>query len=427
MPFLLRSLLLTVLLLAAAPAARAQTTTAPSVSEIADALRSDFIYVDPAADPTLSEGEVAQLREEIRTADVGAVYVVVLPEAALAQAGGDEGQLARAVVNEVRRDGVYAFVTGRNFVAGAAGTTPFEEGEVVDVRNAAVAANQGATPYQLLSDFVARLPAEAADSGGDAVWGLLALGAVGLGGFALYRSRKRRKRELEQVAEVRREAEQDLSALAGELYDLEPHFALPTAAEARADYEKATNAYVRARDALAAARRPDDLAAVSQTLEEGRYAMASARARLEGKPLPEHRAPCFFNPTHGPSVTDVQWAPRGGVPREVPACQADAARVMAGEEPETRQVTVAGTRRPYYDAPSYYGPWAGGYYGGFGGSGLFNGFLLGTLLSGGWGGGYGSGYGDAGGFDGGDFGGGGGFDAGDFGGGDFGDFGGGDF
>jgi hypothetical protein len=144
--------------------------------------------------------------------------------------------------------------------------------------------------------------------------------------------------------------------------------------------------------------------------------MASAESRLEGKEPPERRPACFFDPRHGPSVRDVEWAPPGGQPRAVPACAADATRIEQGEEPESRQVLVGGRASPYWAA----GPMYGGYFGGF-----FPGLLLGELLGGGLGG-----YGWGGVPDGsgqGDFGGGG--DAGDFGGGDFGggDGGGGDF
>jgi hypothetical protein len=163
--------------------------------------------------------------------------------------------------------------------------------------------------------------------------------------------------------------------------------------------------------------------------------MSATKAILEGRPVPERRPPCFFDPRHGPSVEDVEWAPPGGAPRMVPACAADAQRIHDGLEPEARQVLAGagGQMTPYWNAPGYYGPWAGGYFGGFPTGGLFTGLLLGSWLGGGWGwGGYpayagGDGGGDAGGDagGGGDWGGGGG----DWGGGDFGggDFGGGDF
>ena len=127
---------------------------------------------------------------------------------------------------------------------------------------------------------------------------------------------------------------------------------------------------------------------MSAALEAGRFSMASAKAILEGRPVPERRPPCFFDPRHGPSVEDVEWAPPDGAPRMVPACAADAQRVHDGLEPESRQVLAGagGRMTPYWNAPGYYGPWAGGYFGGFPMGGLFTGLLLGSFLGGGWGG-----------------------------------------
>ncbi|MYU17195.1 hypothetical protein GTZ78_42570, partial [Streptomyces sp. SID8361] len=152
-------------------------------------------------------------------------------------------------------------------------------------------------------------------------------------------------------------------------------------------------------------------------------------ARREGRPLPQRRPPCFFDPRHGPSVRDVPWAPLGGTRRSVPACAADATRIDDGAEPDARTVPVGGDRRrPYWEAGPAYGPWASGYFGGYG-SMLLPGLLIGTLLGGSLGPGYdtgydtgnfGGGYGDSG--NGGDFGGGFG-DGGDFGGGFGGGFG----
>jgi hypothetical protein len=137
--------------------------------------------------------------------------------------------------------------------------------------------------------------------------------------------------------------------------------------------------------------------------------------------VPERTSPCFFDPRHGPSSREVEWAPPNGTPRPVPACEADAQRVERGEDPSYREVEG----RPYWEAGPAYAPYAGGFFGG----GLFPGLLVGSMLGG-------AmfppiGYGDSeiggGGFGGGDFGGGGGgFGGGDFGGGG-GDFGGGDF
>lgn len=228
-------------------------------------------------------------------------------------------------------------------------------------------------------------------------------------------------------------------ALGEDIRSLDVDIQMPgVSEEAKQRYEQALEAYQRASQIFDQAKHPGDLAPVSETLEEGRYAMAYAKALLDGKPPPERRPPCFFDPRHGPSTEEVEWAPPGGAPREVPACAADALRVQEGFEPHGRQVTVNGRPTNYWNAPAHYGPWAGGYFNGFGGGGLLSTLLMGSALGAGLGlgaeamggmfgdgdGGWGDGGGGDGGFgDGGDGGDGGGFGdggGGDFGGGDFG-------
>jgi hypothetical protein len=199
--------------------------------------------------------------------------------------------------------------------------------------------------------------------------------------------------------------------------------------EARAEYERAISAYDRANTAWTNARSVDDLQPVGAALEEGRWALEATRARLQGLEPPPRTPPCFFDPRHGPSARQVEWAPPGGAPRPVPACEADAQAVDRGLDPGFREVQAGGRQVPYWAAGPAYSPfYAGGMFGGFGGlgfgGGLLGGLMLGELLDGpdvAWG--DAGGWGDGGGFGGGDFGGG------DFGGGDFGggDFGGGDF
>jgi hypothetical protein len=224
----------------------------------------------------------------------------------------------------------------------------------------------------------------------------------------------RREREW---SEVREQAQSDLVALGEDIRGLDVDIEMPTASpEAKQRYGQALDAYERASAVFDRARRPEDLEAMTSALEEGRYAMTASTALLEGRPVPERRAPCFFDPRHGPSTEDVEWAPAAGAPRLVPACAADALRVREGFDPHGRQVLVNGRPTDYWNAPAHYGPWAGGYFGGAAG-GLLGGLLVGSVLGGalGLGGGllgdlFG---GDDGGFDGG---------GGDFDGGDFGDF-----
>jgi hypothetical protein len=194
----------------------------------------------------------------------------------------------------------------------------------------------------------------------------------------LFGHKSRREREWE---EVRSSAQDDLVALGDDIRALDIDIQMPgVSEEAKQRYEQALEAYQRASEVFDRARQPEDLAPVSGTLEEGRYAMAYAKALLEGRPPPERKPPCFFDPRHGPSTEAVEWAPPGGTPRPVPACAADALRIKEGFQPHGRQVMVDGRPTDYWNAPAHYGPWAGGYFGGFGGGGLLSGLLVGSAL-----------------------------------------------
>jgi hypothetical protein len=420
------------LLVGGAAPAGAQTQTTAVIDETVAGLQAAPIYVHADAADVISSDEVAQLREQVAGADAGPVYIAVLPDSAVDAAGGSPDGVLRLIGEGVNRTGTYAVVVGRRFRAGATDGTPFEDGTVPAVASAAAEESQGEDVATLLTNFVAGLEAAAANGGRVPSDGLDGVGfvpvlLVGGLGFLGYRALRRRKQEREQLEEIRRVAEEDLTTLGNEIYDLEREFTMPGAHPgARSHYDQAVMEYQEARNAMALAQRPSDLSKVTEPMERGRFAVACVKAALAGQPLPVHRPPCFFAPSHGPSTRDVEWAPDGGGERRpVPACEADAQRVERGEEPDSRLITVGGQRRPYWEAPPWYGGYYGGYYGGFGGLGFLQGMLWGSMFGGGfgWGGGFGD-TGDTGGA--GDFGdfGGGGFGGGDFGGGDFG---GGDF
>ncbi|MEV5959247.1 hypothetical protein AB0M11_36855 [Streptomyces sp. NPDC051987] len=440
------------LFLALALALLALTTAAPragavtGVSAIADALRKNPVYVDPAAAAQLSAADADSLARQIKDADKP-LFIAVLP------AGYPTKDLFTNLRTATGVTGLYAVRLGDRFDARAdASVLPRTA-----VQNL-VTSVQGESAGTQLTDFtdraLANMGGKAPSSWGGGTSGsgvsstaLIALGAVvvagGAGAYALVRRNRRRHEEEQRAAldRLRVVVDEDITAFGEELDRLDFHPAEPGADDAmRADYERALNAYDQAKSAMAGARRPEDVRAVTETLEDGRFSLARLAARREGRPLPERRPPCFFDPRHGPSVTDATWTPAGGAPREVPVCAADATRLADGRDPAVREVDTDHGRRPYWDAGPAYGPWAGGYFGG----GILPGLLIGTAL-GGWmsapayAADYGTGYGDFGGFDTGgyqggdvsgadfdpgdfgDFGGGGG----DFGGGDSGDFGGG--
>jgi hypothetical protein len=272
---------------------------------------------------------------------------------------------------------------------------------------------------------------------------LLVIGVVVFASQQVAQRRRRAElesREASELAAVRTVTEEDVTRFGEELQRLDSDMLTAQLDEAaRQDWQRALDSYESAKESLRPATRKDDIKHVTEALEDGRYAIACVTARVEGRPLPTRRPPCFFNPAHGPSTTDIEWAPAGGQQRQIPVCAADEDRVLQGAEPDIRTVRQGTGRVPYWQGGPAYSPYASGYFGGYAMSGLLPGFLLGSMLAPGWGGedlsggadgfdtGGGDG-GDGGGFDdgggGSDFGGdGGGFDGGGFDfGGDFGGF-----
>ena len=142
-----------------------------------------------------------------------------------------------------------------------------------------------------------------------------------------------------------------------------PRSAATLDAGAIADYQRALDAYEAAKIASEALMGPDDIQGLAETIEDGRYAIACVRARVSQRPLPARRPPCFFDPRHGISVTDVPYTPADGSERQVPACALDTQRIRASAEPDIRKVPVGTSRVPYWDGGPAYAPYAAGYFG----------------------------------------------------------------
>jgi hypothetical protein len=380
---------------------------AGALDRAARALAADPVYVDPQAQEHLTAAQERRIEHEIATTRSGPVYIAVLPRSAENEAGGDPTEAVRTIAVKLHRRGTYAGVIGNHF---RALSNMLSRGVAGRLATDALNAHRSDGVAAVLVDFVDRVAAARSDKGGGgrsvSWWWLIVLGALAV--FFVSRRRRKRHAQAAELAEVRATAKEDLVALAEDVQRLEHR--VEGNEEAEPAYNRALAAYDRGSQAFDRARSAKELAEVARALEDGRYEMAVAEAAVEGRPPPERTPPCFFDPRHGPSSREVEWAPPGGTPRPVPACEADAQRVERGEEPQSRQVPVGGAPTPYWAA----GPAYGGYFGGF-----LPGLLLGELLGGGWGwGGYDAGSvppaGD--GFESGDFGGGGG----DFGGGDFG-------
>lgn len=367
---------------------------AVALSDVGEALRRDPIYVDPAAERTLSQAEVDQLAAAIRDAGTP-VFVAVLPEGAAASPEAALDELLEAT----GLAGTYAVVLGGSFransteVPGAGalasgafqqhrddGTAAVLEAFVADVAATARGAGGGR------GGGGGAVPASDGGDGGASAFPWLLLGG-GVALFAWSRRRRgsdRRSRQADFDADAQL-IRAELSVLADDVMRLEPR--VVTQPEARDDYEAATQRYRAASAALDYADEAVDLVRVERVVREAQYAMSRARAILDG--------------------------------RQPPAPPEELQRPGRHQEPA---LAVDRDGQPVYaGGGTFYG---GGWFGG--GGGLFSGLLLGSMLGGwgplGWGGGWGAGGGWSDGGGGGD-GWGGGFGGGDWGG----DIGGGDW
>ncbi len=181
---------------------------------------------------------------------------------------------------------------------------------------------------------------------------VLLVGAVGGGGgYVLWRKRKK-AREAEAVQDARESLRPELQLLADDVLDLEPDVALHP--DAQGDYDAAVSRYRAANAAMDQVRSMAQVDRLRRVLAEGNYAMARARARVDGRE---------------PPPPPPELAAAG--PNREPA-------VVVDERGE----------------PAYAG-YGGGWYGGggwFGGGDMLTGILIGSALGGGgfgWGGGYG--------------------------------------
>src|SRR3954469_22510501 len=118
---------------------------------------------------------------------------------------------------------------------------------------------------------------------------LVLIALIVLAARASKRSSERRalaqqQRELEPVKKL---VYEDITALGTELQSLDLDLAgSELDAGANADYQRALDAYESAKTAGDALSRPEDVKHVTQILEDGRYAMACVRARVDHEPLP---------------------------------------------------------------------------------------------------------------------------------------------
>jgi hypothetical protein len=188
-------------------------------------------------------------------------------------------------------------------------------------------------------------------------------GGVAAAGRYVWARRLAKRRRADELADVRRIADEDVTQYGEQLSRLGQVLAgRELDAATRDDYQTSLDLYEQAKRAVS---RLDDLDAVSSVtgmLADGRYALACVQARVTGRPVPERRVPCYFNSQHGPSTTDVVWTPSNGGTRKVAACAQDAARIAAGDEPDKHYAKQGDLQLPFWepydpDKPFKFGFW----------------------------------------------------------------------
>ena len=207
---------------------------------------------------------------------------------------------------------------------------------------------------------------------------LLVAVVAGVGVRRAAKTRHERRMETARNFRLSRKvADEDVTAFGEELTDL--HVETLTTAiddDMRTDYQRALDSYETAKDRIRDANDEAGVTQATKALEDGRFAMACVLARRDEVALPLRRPPCFFNPTHGPAATDVEWAPPGGVTREIPVCFGCEERLAGGERPDTRLVRWGNRYVPWYQAGGPYQSYVEGYYGGYVRQDLFPAFVL---------------------------------------------------
>ncbi|MEV7217148.1 hypothetical protein AB0O31_29155 [Kitasatospora cineracea] len=358
--------------------------SAAGLNDAADSMKKVQVYVDPAMNGRFSKEQADKLAAKLKDADKP-IFIAVLPASDAYPTKNLFGDL-RTKVGIV---GVYGIWRGDQFQANS-DAKALGKAATDRIAGAAFRSNPkdiNATLTEFVDGAAAQTKGEGPQHSTSIAWILvpvLLVVLLGAGVFLLFRRARKRKEERvrAELAQLRTVVDEDITAFGEELDRLDFDPRAPGADDAqRADYSSALDSYDLAKRTMDEAKKPEDVRPVTEALEQGRFALATLAARREGRPLPERRVPCFFDPRHGPSTTDVQWAPPGGAPRSVPACADDAARLSAGQDPAVRTVETEHGHQPYWNAGPAYSPWAGGYFGGGVLPGLLVGTMLGSMLS----------------------------------------------
>jgi hypothetical protein len=271
----LTSLLLSaVLLLATAATASAQGGVDAAVA----ALKDDPVYVDPEAE-LADQVDADALRAQIKSAGAAPMFIAVLPADA---SSGSAGRTLIEMRREVGTDGTYALALGDEF------RTLSDDFDASGPGDAARAAHPDDLQATLIA-FIDRTGKENGDSSssssgssvGSVLVVVLLLLLAGGGAFLVFSRRRARRDDGDGKSEVGQINQQDdFVRLGDSIRALELDVTLGDGnPAAKADYDRAVEAYDRANDF----NRKGATSAANEALDEGLAHIASARERLAGR------------------------------------------------------------------------------------------------------------------------------------------------
>jgi hypothetical protein len=245
------------------------------VEAAVNALKSDPVYVDPKAE-LASQVDAGALRARIQSSGAAPMFIAVLRAEA---SSGSAGRTLIALRQDVGKNGTYALTLGTEF------RTLSNDFDAAGPGDAARAAHPDDLQATLIA-FIDRAGREQKGSGsGSSIASLLVVAfliLVAAGGAFLLISRRRTRRDAgdgqSEVGQINQQ--DDFVRLGDSIRALELDVTLGDGnAAARADYDRAVEAYDRAN----ALNRKGATSAADQALDEGLAHIASARERLAGR------------------------------------------------------------------------------------------------------------------------------------------------
>ena len=372
--------------------ALAMPAHAATPDEVADTVRDQGFFIDDGlpADPAAISAQVA------RAGNGGLRFWVVLLDE---DPSGGAITFADAVLDRLGDGTVLVLSGGGEGMASSVLDQPTMEGAL----DAGFSAGGGDVGF--VTEVVDQLVGAPVGAGTSIAPGGSSSGEGGGGGFVILlvivaalvlivwfvvrRSKKSgERRSAEAIEEARGEIRKQLDAMANQILEISDHVSATSSSEDNRYLQEASATFTEASELFEDAKGLPEVEALSDRLDVARWQLDAAQAVAEGKPVPpkpdpEERHACFFDPTHSGPFEDAELKTSVASARTVRVCSVDAAKLRAGDQPNSRMIEVGGRSVPAASAPRSYGG------GGMGAMDVFS-VILGGMAQAGtfnWGGG----------------------------------------